>query len=67
MSKLDQEPAFPVPEGTQIFRFGMTLRDYFAAQAMSCLIKNDVDIGRDGHHVAHMAYQMADKMLRARK
>ena len=62
-------PAFPVtsdnyanPEST-----GMTLRDYFAAKAMSSIIdQQDVHDGRVYKNVAWIAYQIADAMLKER-
>lgn len=42
---------------------GMTLRDYFAAQAMTgCLPGSMID----PHERAQLAYRMADAMLKAR-
>ena len=76
MSKAPKDggPAFPVHGGhhpdddprNQIIGGGMTLRDWFAGQALSWA----------GHynwtsstpkHLAERAYQMADAMLEARK
>ncbi len=65
-------PAFPTvmidkPEG------GMTLRDYFAAKALSAIYKDTTESARiDGwpdkwrDYVAEEAYDMADAMLKAR-
>lgn len=47
---------------------GMTLRDYFAAQAMPAILEQmDVCDGRDLTNSAWIAYQMADAMLKARE
>lgn len=53
--------AFPVPESD--FEFGMTLRDYFAAEAMQAIL-NDAEIFWEG--AAPLAYQYADAMLKER-
>ena len=53
-------PAFPVKQG--YYEHGMTLRDYFAAQALTGLITGAVFDER----IARLAYQMADAMLAAR-
>ncbi len=69
-------PAFPivVDLGTEVtWDKGMTLRDYFAAKALSNIfypaiqesIRTDEDL--DCLKVAGFAYQMADAMLEARK
>ena len=73
------ESAFPStfqsmsPEPQQVHRWGMTLRDYFAAKAMQAIftgavieaITMDQDIDCD--KAAKTAYTMADAMLEARK
>lgn len=61
--------AFPVPNGvqwhaTQFPQVGMTLRDYFAAQAMQVMITNDETTFEED---AESAYMIADKMLEARE
>ena len=83
------ESAFPStfksmsPEEGQVHRWGMTLRDYFAAKAMQALIHDeaadpdcgslsewwaDVDEKLIGpERFAVAAYMMADAMLRARE
>jgi hypothetical protein len=61
-------PAFPTnqyangisPSG---FDTGMTLRDYFAAQAMQALIDKEAFFD----DVAESAYKVADHMLRVRE
>jgi hypothetical protein len=62
-------PAFPHTEanGENSVEVGMTLRDYFAAKAMSSLIE-DPDL-RSAHldGAAIFAYKMADAMLKARE
>ncbi len=46
---------------------GMSLRDYFAAQAMEALLGPIIarqDIDPDFNFVAHQAYSLADEMLK---
>jgi len=67
-------PAFPfAPSSTHFSASGMTLRDYFAAKAMTTMfypaimesIRTDVDLNCD--KVAEFAYTMADAMLSQRE
>lgn len=68
----DGGPAFPVPnlEDDPSFN-GMTLRDYFAAQALP-IAWSAYDKGYTGQpecveqSIAHHAYLIADAMLKAR-
>lgn len=67
----DGGAAFPVPEPG--LETGMTLRDYFAAQALPAIISTYVEangrcIGTDHfpRNVPILAYQLADAMLKAR-
>ena len=73
-------PAFPQftqdPWQRPIVTGGMSLRDYFAGQALIALVANGVvspsggipttKVVRQGFEVAHAAYQYADAMI-ARK
>jgi len=63
----DNFPAFPNVETAFVApHSGMTLRDYFAAKAMSgCLDENITPNMFD--HIATWSYQMADAMMEARK
>ncbi len=58
------------PENPRAFpragQAGMTLRDYFAGQAMQGLIASDHEQVRSEDKVAQWAYDQADEMLRAR-
>lgn len=45
----------------------MTLRDYFAAQAMTGLLTAEVVGEYSNEHVAEIAYRIADAMLKARE
>lgn len=64
------ESAFPStfkslhPEEQQVHRWGMTLRDYFAAKAMQAVIARGDDTNRPG--MAEWSYAMAEAMLKAR-
>jgi hypothetical protein len=71
---MNDTPAFP----TTLFEHGgesngMTLRDYFAAKALTTMfypaimesIRTDVDL--DCEKVAGFAYKMADAMMNARE
>lgn len=59
----DGGPAFPSGHGCR----GMTLRDYFAAQAMQGLIaSNDEGAGDRLDDIPKYAYDIADAMLKAR-
>jgi len=67
------EPAFPTGTGVTPYKSGMTLRDYFAAQAMPALMASflakDLDL-LDPHDwmdgLAMDAYSMADAMMKQR-
>jgi len=62
------QPAFPVSgDWSQIKDKGMTLRDYFAAQALQALIIRE---GKDALYINEItttAYQYADDMLQERE
>ncbi len=65
----DKVYAFPAANAHDVMQEGMTLRDYFAANAMQGWISTwaptDSFVEVDG--VARFAYQMADAMLKARE
>lgn len=70
MSTDDGGPAFPDPQEDWRGAKGMTLRDYFAAKAMYGILAGDHPITHDKHPlpiVAHVAYELADAMLKARQ
>ena len=72
MSKNAGGPAFPGSytgnNGMPVWSDGMALRDYFAAKAMQADLEYQGLEGReDLFHIAAMAYQMADAMLKARQ
>lgn len=67
----DGGPAFPSPalphatDGRAEARDGMTLRDYFAGQALQFLLREIQGYSPD--FIATRAYEMADAMIAARK
>ena len=63
------QPAFPAPAGvSHITEQGMTLRDYFAAKAMTGLFASGHYEGLvDPHEISATAYQVADAMMKARE
>ena len=71
---MNNPPAFPhtveykgsdcggiVPHG------GMSLRDYFAAKAMTGLLTAEIVGEYSNEHVAEISYRIADAMLKARE
>jgi len=58
-------PAFPSPQN-HTSKEGMTLRDYFAAEAMQTLLLDDSYDFSDRNLIARKAYAFADAMLEAR-
>ena len=61
------EYAFPSEHLATPSRSGMTLRDYFAAQAMQGLFGRDLDVAHlDAGTLAVMAYEYADAMMEVR-
>ncbi|TWI32772.1 hypothetical protein [Paracoccus sulfuroxidans] len=75
--QVNDAPAFPVTAGQQVYATGMTLRDWFAGQALAALIQSGCEVRvhteegtlilpiRTGGPV--LAYQYADAMLVARE
>lgn len=57
-------PAFPNPH--YINHKGMTLRDYFAAKAMSGILTDTGWMGNTVSTLANMSYEVADAMMAAR-
>jgi hypothetical protein len=72
---MDNTPAFPTSHWTQMapysngYNEGMTLRDYFAAKAMSLYFQGPDANEIVGHpdEIAEWCYIMADSMLKARE
>lgn len=65
MEHNDGGPAFPWGEHGQILG-GMTLRDYFAAKAMTRIIAHDKDGCMAPDITAMASYSLADAMIKAR-
>jgi len=67
MDKPDNPPAFPRPgfEQPAGMQDGMTLRDWFAGQALAGLLAHAS--GEDPHKAPEMAYRLADAMLAERE
>ena len=72
----DGGPAFPTDEDTYDYqgrrdaaRLGMTLRDWFAGQALTGVLASLPDTGHavNCDSLAAFSYSMADAMLEARK
>lgn len=62
MNNEKNEPAFPVADAGRVYHEGITIRDYFAAKAMTEMM-NHIDCKNRPEHVAHHAYRYADAML----
>ena len=64
-------PAFPVTAGQQVYTHGMTLRDWFAGQALAGMCGHPMALARTGakdlSEDARLAYRIADAMLAARE
>ena len=71
MSKIDDGgPAFPMATVDGWFQIGMTLRQWFAGQALAGICVNDEYWrlneeyrGKSASELAHRAYQVADAMI----
>lgn len=66
----DGGPAFPRasnPEAADFGREGMSLRDYFAAAALSGFCCSGNYPYGDYYSLAHKSYEIADLMLRERE
>jgi len=62
--------AFPCEGGSDSGLYadaGMTLRDYFAGQALVAIASNHIDHETMSAKVANICYRYADAMLKARK
>lgn len=71
MNELDNPPAFPIPEAAYAYegvQTGMTLRDYFAGQALAGLLTGQFsDTSRHNFDaLPKEAFDIADAMLAAR-
>lgn len=61
-------PTFPSHGSMgEVAQEGMTLRDYFAAKAMQGFATDDGNVWKSQGHMATVAYEWADAMLKARE
>ena len=65
MSKVHGGPAFPY-HGPDSQKTGMTLRDYFAAHALTGLLAHPASDSHGNAEVVIQAYNLADDMLKQR-
>lgn len=64
----DGGPAFPMPSGPEnVYEHGMTLRDYFAAAALTGMLASDPEGTLRPDSAARSALRYADAMLAARE
>lgn len=66
---MNNPPAFPQPNHPPTWTGGdgMSLRDYFAAKAMTSLLTAEIVGEYSNEHVAEISYLIADAMLKARE
>jgi hypothetical protein len=64
---MNNPPAFPIVGQWGVTEQGMTLRDYFAAKAMTGLLTAEIVGEYSNEHVAEISYRIADAMLKARE
>jgi len=68
----DGGPAFPVSDcvllngEVQTGRYGMTLRDYFAGQALAGMISRGVGFSAEPEKIARWSYDASDAMIAIR-
>lgn len=69
MTKNDGGPAFPhmKAEGHNDYAGGMSLRDYFAGQAIVCVLADSSTSADDIPRIAAAAYLVADAMIAERE
>ena len=71
MSKSDGGPAFPTDQTRSLHKTpsvsgGMSLRDWFAGQALARLVESGVEQNFPEEHIAGVCYRIADAMLKHR-
>ena len=65
----DGGPAYPtlhIPDSSPPAWSGMSLRDYFAGQALAGIMTTDIAMEMHSHEIASEAYHRADAMLAER-
>ena len=67
-AKNDGAPAFPITAGNQVYAHGMSLRDWFASQALGFGF-DWINVHETGGYLeaAIVSYEIADAMLKARQ
>ena len=66
-------PAFPNHKDTSEWRAGITIRDYFAAEALNGICANSlanygmISNNAESDYIAKRCYQIADAMLKQRE
>jgi hypothetical protein len=63
---MSNTPAFPQPINPNEHGRGMTLRDYFAAKAMTGLLTAEIVGEYTNEHIANISFLIADAMMKAR-
>ena len=63
----DGGPAFPGTDAKGFVSDGMSLRDYFAGQALAGQLSNPDLCGGESEYIAKWAYRYADAMLEERQ
>lgn len=67
MTKNGGYPAFPITAGQSVFAHGMSIRDWFAGQALvGWMASFDPDDAVKASDCAELAYELADAMLAER-
>lgn len=64
--KDDQQPAFPTWKRSEDMAEGMSLRDYFANNAMLGLVTANADLPEHPVKIARLSYELADAMMKER-
>lgn len=71
MSEIKDHPAFPVVAHHEVYSTGMSLRDYFAAAALTGMGNwtggHSIGLKSAARNKAALAYEIADAMLAARQ
>lgn len=64
-----EAPAFPVTAGHEVYATGMTMRDWFAGQALTGYFacSHTPHMNAVGREEAEYMYRMVDAMIAARK
>lgn len=58
--------AFPCGEGIKPYEYGMDLRDYFAAKALTGLL-TEANMDYKDEAITELAYNLADAMMKRRE